>query len=78
MAHTTVAMVDHGAPVSAEALPMTPENQPAGVREQLLNPLDRISEVLFGLIMAVMIIGSLSIASAGPLEALTLLAAALG
>ena len=78
MAHTTVAMVDHGAPVSAEALPMTPENQPAGVREQLLNPLDRISEVLFGLIMAVMIIGSLSIASAGPLEASTLRAAALG
>ena len=57
---------------------MTPENQPAGVREQLLNPLGRISEVLFGLIMAVTIIGSLSIASAGPLEALTLLAAALG
>lgn len=78
MAHTTVAMVDHGAPVSAEALPMTPENQPAGVREQLLNPVDRISEVLFGLIMAVTIIGSLSIASAGPLEALTLRAAALG
>ena len=78
MAHTTVAMVDHGAPVSAEALPMTPENQPAGVREQLLNPVERISEVLFGLIMAVMIIGSLSIASAGPLEASTLLAAALG
>ena len=57
---------------------MTPENQPAGVRRQLLNPVDRISEVLFGLIMAVTIIGSLSIASAGPLEALTLLAAALG
>ena len=78
MAHTTVAMVDHGAPVSAEALPMTPENQPAGVREQLLNPVDRSSGVLFGLIMAVTIIGSLSIASAGPLEASTLLAAALG
>lgn len=57
---------------------MTPENQPAGVREQLLNPVDGISEVLFGLIMAVTIIGSLSIASAGPLEALTLRAAALG
>ena len=57
---------------------MTPENQPAGVRRQLLNPVERISEVLFGLIMAVTIIGSLSIASAGPLEALTLLAAALG
>lgn len=57
---------------------MTPENQPAGEREQLLNPVDRISEVLFGLIMAVTIIGSLSIASAGPLEASTLLAAALG
>lgn len=34
--------------------------------------------MLFGLIMAVTIIGSLSIASAGPLEASTLLAAALG
>ena len=32
VAHTTVAMVDHGAPVSAEALPMTPEYQPARVR----------------------------------------------
>ena len=57
---------------------MTPENQPAGVREQLLNQVDRISEVLFGLIMAVTIIGSLSIASAGPVEASTLRAAALG
>ena len=64
--------------MSAEALTSSPENQPGGVREQLLNPVDRISEVLFGLIMAVTIIGSLSIASAGPLEALTLLAAALG
>ena len=57
---------------------MTPQNQPAVVREQLLNPVDRISEVLFGLIMAVTIIGSLSIASAGPVEALTLRAAAVG
>lgn len=34
-------------------------------REQLLDPVDRISEVLFGLIMAVTIVGSLSIATAG-------------
>lgn len=34
-------------------------------RERLLDPIDRISEILFGLIMAVTIVGSLSIATAG-------------
>src|SRR4030095_15055170 len=44
----------------------------------LLDPVDRISEILFGLIMAVTIVGSLSIANAGRNEVRTVLAAALG
>src|SRR4051812_12952792 len=47
-------------------------------RERLLDPIDRISEILFGLIMAVTIVGSLSIATAGRSEVRTVLAAALG
>lgn len=47
-------------------------------RPRLLDPLDRISEVLFGLIMAVTIVGSLSIATAGKAEVHTVLIAALG
>jgi VIT1/CCC1 family predicted Fe2+/Mn2+ transporter len=47
-------------------------------RERLLDPVDRISEVLFGLIMAVTIVGSLSIATAGQAEVRTVLIAALG
>ncbi|HVO91039.1 MAG TPA: hypothetical protein VMV45_21060 [Casimicrobiaceae bacterium] len=47
-------------------------------RERLLDPVDRISEILFGLIMAVTIVGSLSIATAGRGEVRTVLAAALG
>jgi VIT1/CCC1 family predicted Fe2+/Mn2+ transporter len=47
-------------------------------RRQLLDPVDRISEILFGLIMAVTIIGSLSIAEAGRDEVRSVTAAALG
>jgi VIT1/CCC1 family predicted Fe2+/Mn2+ transporter len=47
-------------------------------RERLLDPVDRISEVLFGLIMAVTIIGSLSVATAGAAEVRTVTLAALG
>jgi VIT1/CCC1 family predicted Fe2+/Mn2+ transporter len=47
-------------------------------REGLLDPVDRISEVLFGLIMAVTIVGSLSIAAAGQSEVRTVMVAALG
>ena len=47
-------------------------------RERLLDPVDRVSEVLFGLIMAVTIVGSLSIATAGKAELRTVLLAALG
>ena len=49
-----------------------------GDRERLLDPIQRISEVLFGLIMAVTIIGSLSIATADRSEVRTVLVAALG
>ena len=45
---------------------------------RLLNPVDRISEVLFGLLMAVTIVGSLSIATAGRDDVRTVLIAALG
>ena len=37
----------------------------ADERRRLLDPVDRISEILFGLIMAVTIVGSMSIATAG-------------
>jgi VIT1/CCC1 family predicted Fe2+/Mn2+ transporter len=47
-------------------------------RERLLDPIDRISEILFGLIMAVTIVGSLSIATAGKDEMRTVTMAALG
>jgi VIT1/CCC1 family predicted Fe2+/Mn2+ transporter len=45
---------------------------------RLLNPVDRISEIIFGLIMAVTIVGSLSVASAGRDDVRTSLFAALG
>lgn len=51
---------------------------PGDERERLLDPVDRISEVLFGLIMAVTIVGSLSFASAGVIEMRTATFAALG
>ena len=47
-------------------------------RGRLLDPVERISEILFGLIMAVTIVGSLSVATAGHVEVRESLAAALG
>ena len=47
-------------------------------RKGLLDPINRISEILFGLIMAVTIVGSLSIATAGQSEVRTVMGAALG
>lgn len=46
--------------------------------EGLLNPVDRIAEILFGLIMAVTIVGSLSIATAGAEDVKKVTAAAIG
>lgn len=51
---------------------------PGDERPRLLDPIDRISETLFGLIMAVTIVGSLSIATAGKAEMHTVTMAALG
>lgn len=47
-------------------------------RTRLLDPVERVSEIIFGLIMAVTIVGSLSIASAGRNDVRTVLMAALG
>lgn len=46
--------------------------------KRLLSPVDRISEILFGLLMAVTIVGSLSIAEAGRAEVRTVMIAAFG
>jgi hypothetical protein len=51
---------------------------PRDGRQRLLDPIDRASEIIFGLIMAVTIVGSLSIASAGANEVRTVMVAALG
>jgi hypothetical protein len=51
---------------------------PGTQRGRLLDPLDRVSEILFGLIMAVTIVGSLSIATAGHTEVRAVLIGALG
>jgi VIT1/CCC1 family predicted Fe2+/Mn2+ transporter len=47
-------------------------------QQRLLDPVNRVSEILFGLIMAVTIVGSLSVATAGQTEVRTILGAALG
>ncbi len=46
--------------------------------DRLLDPIDRISEILFGLIMAVTIVGSISIATAGHEDMRSITIAALG
>jgi len=45
---------------------------------RLLNPIDRIAEILFGLIMAVTIVGSISVATAAQAEVKTVTWAAIG
>src|SRR6478735_7090930 len=46
--------------------------------ERILDPIDRVSEVLFGLIMALTFTGSLSVADAGRDDVRTMLIGALG
>jgi hypothetical protein len=48
------------------------------VRRRALNPIDRLSEILFGLIMVLTFTGSLSIAEAGREDVRTMLIGALG
>jgi VIT1/CCC1 family predicted Fe2+/Mn2+ transporter len=48
------------------------------VREPLLHPVDRVSEMIFGLFMALTFVGVVSMATSGREEIRTMLAAALG
>jgi hypothetical protein len=48
------------------------------VREPVLNPVDRISEMLFGLLMALSFVGAVSVAEAGRDEIRVMFVAALG
>src|SRR4051812_38048119 len=54
-----------------------PDDSPKSTK-RILDPIDRISEVLFGLIMVLTFTGSLSIAESGHVELRTMLIAALG
>jgi VIT1/CCC1 family predicted Fe2+/Mn2+ transporter len=47
-------------------------------RRGLLDPIDRISEIIFGLIMAVTFVGAISVATAGTEDVRTAIGAALG
>jgi VIT1/CCC1 family predicted Fe2+/Mn2+ transporter len=47
-------------------------------RSRLLDPVDRISEIMFGLIMAVTFVGSISVATSGSEDVRTATASALG
>jgi len=60
--------------VETAAMGIIPDDE----RKRLLDPVDRVSEILFGLIMAVTIVGSVSIATAGRDELRTVMWAALG
>ena len=48
------------------------------VRKSVLGPVDRASEMLFGLLMALTFVGAVSVATAGRAKIHTMLAAALG
>jgi hypothetical protein len=48
------------------------------VREPVLNPLDRVSEMLFGLFMALTFVGAISVADQGDAQIRTMFIAALG
>src|SRR5438046_6858862 len=55
-----------------------PENSSERSSKRLLEPIDRVSEILFGLIMVLTFTGSLSIAEAGRDDVRTMLIGALG
>lgn len=54
------------------------EKAEKGTWQRVLEPIDRITEVIFGLLMAMTFIGSLSVATSGREEVPTMLIAALG
>ena len=53
-------------------------HSPEPAREPVLNPVDRVSETLFGLFMALTFVGAVSVAESGRAEIRAMLAAALG
>jgi len=53
-------------------------NEPAKSSKRVLDPVERVSEVLFGLIMVLTFTGSLSVAEAGRDDVRTMLIGALG
>jgi len=53
-------------------------DEPNGSSKRVLDPIDRVSEVLFGLIMVLTFTGSLSVAEAGREDIRTMLVGALG
>src|SRR5881392_1892080 len=55
-----------------------PENSSERSSKRVLEPIDRVSEILFGLIMVLTFTGSLSIAEAGRDDVRTMLIGALG
>ncbi len=65
-------------PVSAAALPQSISAEPIKSSRRVLEPHERVSEVLFGLIMVLTFTGSLSIAEAGREDIRTMLIGALG
>ncbi len=58
---------------------MTAENHPEETpREPVLNPVDRVSEMLFGLFMALTFVGAMSVAESGRAQIRDMFVAALG
>src|SRR4029453_16281689 len=55
-----------------------PENSSERPSKRVLDPIDRVSEVLFGLIMVLTFTGALSVAEAGREDVRTMLIGALG
>lgn len=55
-----------------------PDRLPEPAREPVLSPVDRVSEMLFGLFMALTFVGAISVAESGRAEVRSMIAAALG
>ena len=53
-------------------------NEPGKLRNRLLDPIERVSEILFGLIMVLTMTGTLSVVSGGRAEVKTMILGALG
>src|SRR6187431_2486015 len=58
--------------------PSTPAAASAALEPDVLSPVDRVSEMLFGLLMALTFTGAVSVAESGNAEIRTMFIAALG